>query len=238
MVMDRDIPAVLTHQKVSKLLGANKFNPFIPFEEQRHPWSVNKSQELDCPLLRIWDMNSGSQPNDDNCMLSRSPTRPLDTEQARRDTLAVHLNNGIWTPTPYISFSKSASAIEDLAKFRISKGREVQNLTVINPAARYRNGLPILDVAAEMEHYCIPDPYGKGGKYYINHYVCLWEVTEEEIVGHYKWAELAKTTHWYNEVIIPAFLRSGGEKKLESAPTRASAFDMSTMIESLPKHIY
>ena len=117
---------------------------------------------------------------------------------------------------------------------RISKRRGVQTLTVIDPAARLKNGLPILDVAAEMEHYCIPDPYNRGSKYYINHYVCLWEVTEEEIVDHYEWEELAKTTNWYEEVIIPAFRKSSGGKKPNSAPTRVSAFDMSTMMESLP----
>ncbi|KAH8725419.1 hypothetical protein GQ44DRAFT_797204 [Phaeosphaeriaceae sp. PMI808] len=52
--------------------------------------------------------------------------------------------------------------------------------------------LTILDVAAGMEHYCIPDPYNKGNKHYINYYVCLWEVPEEGIVGHYKWGDQAK----------------------------------------------
>jgi hypothetical protein len=52
-------------------------------------------------------------------------------------------------------------------------GRGLQTLAVIDSAARLRTGLPILDVAAEMEYYCILDPYKKGSKYYVNHYVCL-----------------------------------------------------------------
>jgi GTPase SAR1 family protein len=38
-----------TRQRVSELLGADKINLFHPWEEQRHPWSSNKSQDLDCP---------------------------------------------------------------------------------------------------------------------------------------------------------------------------------------------
>jgi hypothetical protein len=41
-------------------------------EEQLHPWSVNKFQELDGPLLRIWDVKSGSQLDEDNRMLSNA----------------------------------------------------------------------------------------------------------------------------------------------------------------------
>jgi hypothetical protein len=167
-------------------------------------------------------------------MLSRSPNRPLDTEKSRKDSLASHLDHQDWTATPYISFTNSASAIEDLATSRMSRGRGDQNLTVLDPAVRLRSGLPIFDVAAEMEYYRISDPYNRGGRYYIDHYICLWEVTEEEIVRHYEWKELAETTNWYDEVIIPAFREFRERRRPESAPTRASAFDTSTMIEGLP----
>jgi hypothetical protein len=230
---DDDRLRFLTRRRVSQLLGDDIINPFIHSVQQRHPWSVNKSQELDSPLLRIWDVMSGSQPDEDNDMMSRSPNQPLDTEKARKDSLAIHLDHKKWTPTPYISFTTSASAIEDLATFRMSRRQSSQTLTVIDPAVRLRSGLPILDVAAEMEYYCIPDPYSRGGKYYTDHYVCLWMVTEEEIVGHYEWEDLAKTTNWYDEVIIPELRNFRGRKRPESAPTCASAFDMSTMMEGL-----
>ena len=64
------------------------------------------------------------------------------------------------------------------------KRRGTQTLTVIDPDTRVRNGLPILDLADEMDHYNIPDPYGKSNEYYKGHYVCLWQVTEREIIGH------------------------------------------------------
>jgi hypothetical protein len=231
---DNERSEVLKRLRTSQLLGADIINPFMHSEEQLHPWSVNKFQELDGPLLRIWDVMSGSQPDEDNRMLSRSPNEPLDTEQARSNSLAIHLDHKKWIPTPYISFTKSPSAIKDLAALRISRKRGVQNLTVIAPAARLRNGLPILDVAAEMERYRIPDPYDRGSKYYTDHYICLWEVTAEEIVDHYEWEELAKTEDWCENVIIPAFRKFSREKEPDFTATRPSAFNMSTMMKSLP----
>lgn len=233
---------VRTRQRVSQLLGANPINPFIRLnsEELRHPWSVNEHQRLDFPLLRIWDMNSGSQPDEEtgNRMLSTSPNQPLDTRKGRIDSLENHLDHSIWEPTTYISFNKSASAIERLARNRINRGWGAQKLIVIDPAVRLKKGLPVLDVAAEMNYYGILDPYNGRGQYHIDHYVCLWAVSEEEVVGRYDdwdWEELANTTNWYEEIIMPAFRDFRGEMEPEPTPTHASTFDMSTMMESLPR---
>lgn len=230
-----DRPGVFPHWKLVWLLGPKPAFPSIRYEEQLHPWSVNKSQELHCPLLRIWDSKSGSQLRKDNRMLSRAPYQCLTTEEARKTSLATHLDHQIWTRTPYIFFTKSPSAIKELATRRsMKRNRGYQTLTVINPAARLRNGLPILDVAAETKHYGISDPYNKGSEYYVDHYVCLWEVTKEEIVGHYKWKDLVQNKNWYEEVVMPAFRACGGGEKPNSDLTPKSAFDMSTIRESLP----
>jgi hypothetical protein len=226
---------VLTRWKALQLLEADITNPFIRSEEQRHPWSVDPIQRLHCPLLRgpllrVWDYYSGSQPEEDNRMLSRLSDQRLDTEKTRETSLASHLDHRVWKPTPYISFTKSPHAIEEIVAWRIPN-RGARTLTVVDPNTRLNNGLPILDVVAEMEHYGIQDPYSKGNRYYIDHYVCLWEVTEEEIVGHYEWEELAKRANWYEEIIMPAFREF---RRDVPAPTRISAFNMSTMIESLP----
>ncbi|EMD86646.1 hypothetical protein COCC4DRAFT_200461 [Bipolaris maydis ATCC 48331] len=85
-----------------------------------------------------------------------------------------------------------------------------------------------------MDYHCTPDPYKRGTRYYIDHYVFLWEVTEEEFVGHYQWKDLAKIANWYNGVIMPAFSRFSGRRRPESALTCVSAFDMPTMMEDLP----
>jgi hypothetical protein len=137
-------------------------------------------------------------------MSSRAPDQRLDTFEARRTTLSTHINHKNWTPTPYISFTSSPPAIEELAKWRKTK-RGAQKLTVINPNIRLRNGLPILDLAAEMEYYGISNPYGERDRYCVDHYICLWQVTEEEIIGHWNWDELVKPVNWYQEIVQPAF---------------------------------
>jgi hypothetical protein len=117
---------------------------------------------------------------------------------------------------------------------RISKGRVGQNLTVIDPATRRENGLPILDVAAEMGYYGIPDPYNKGSKYYIGHYVCLWKVTAQEIIARYEWNEPAKQRNCYEEIVMPAFRKFRERRRPGSTPSHASAFDLTAMKQSLP----
>lgn len=175
-------------------------------EEHLHPWRAMDSQTRTKPLLRIWDQFSGSQPTEDGCMVSRAPEMRLSNATSRRDSLAKHLNHKVWIPGPYISFTTSSTAVEDLAQMRIPK-RGPQTLTVVDPNSRIANGLPILHATAEMDHYNITDPYGQSNEYYVNHYVCLWEVTEAEIVGHWDWNHLASNENWYEDVILPAFQR-------------------------------
>ncbi|KAF2034804.1 hypothetical protein EK21DRAFT_55989, partial [Setomelanomma holmii] len=145
----------------------------------------------------------------------------------------THLDHRIWTSTPYISFKNSPKAIEDLAFQRSGRSkRGAQYLTVIDPATRLMNGLPILDVTAEMEHYSIQDPYQRLNLYYLHSYICLWEVGKDEVIGHWEWDELASNEDWYEEIIIPAFIKF--RKAKTSGSARASTFDMSEIMESLP----
>ena len=235
---------VLTRQKTSQLLKPTLLSPFIKVEEECHPWSVNGAQKLDHPLLRIWDCYSGSQPDQDSRMLSRAPDMPLDTKEARMVSLATHLNHKNWTPTPYISCTSSADRLVTLARKRDKGNRGKQTLTVIDPSSRAKNGLPTLDVATEMQHYSISDPYNQGNQYYIDHYICLWEVTPDEVVGHWQWDDLAASDNWYDNVIMPEFdlfrkgksLGSASPIALASAPAAAtvSTFDMSALKETLP----
>ena len=181
---------VMNHHKVSTLLSPESKTVFET-EEQLHSWDTGRSQTFDRPLLRIWDRCSGSQPDKNKCMVSRAPRQRLDTIESRKTSLTTHLNHKEWTPTPYISFTISPAAIQELAALRSQlKNRGVQNLIVIDPNIRLRNQLPVLDVAAEMDHYNILDPYGKSNQYYANHYVCLWKVTEREVVGRWQWDDL------------------------------------------------
>jgi hypothetical protein len=195
---------VLDRSKVLVLLNAE---PATSSAERLHPWRHSCARSFDFPLLRIWDSYSGSQPNTYNRMNSRSPDRPLNTIEARQTTLTTHINHEDWTPTPYISFTSSPAVIEDLAKWRKAK-RGTQTLTAINPNIRLGSGLPILDLDTEMEHYKISNPYGNRGKYSVDHYICLWQVTDEEIIGHWNWDKLVESGQWYQDIVKPAFQES------------------------------
>ncbi|KAI0163624.1 hypothetical protein BJ166DRAFT_449303, partial [Pestalotiopsis sp. NC0098] len=155
------------------------------------------------PLLRIWDYRSGSQPIDGRGMFSRAPNMRLDTAEVRKRTLARHLYHGDWIPSPYISFTTSPTGVQDLAARR-EANRGFQTLTVVDPVTRMRLGLPVLDVVTEMDNYDIAGPYGRFD-YYTNHFLCLWQVTEPEIVGHWAWGDLVNNKNWYQQIIIPAF---------------------------------
>lgn len=56
-----------------------------------------------------------------------------------------------------------------------------------------------------MDHHNILEPYRKSNKYYNGHYVCLWQVTEREIVGHWQWDDLVALEDWYQAIVMPAF---------------------------------
>jgi hypothetical protein len=173
-------------------------------EEDIHPWQAGSAPTLQMPLLRIWDQFSGSQPTGEGQMISRAPDMRLDNAESRRDSLAKHLDHSKWIPGPYVSFTTSPTAIESLAQWRLVK-RGTQTLTVLRPVERIRNNLPILDVAAEMDHYDIPDPYGNKRQYHVKHYVCLWQIEKAEIVGQWNWTRLSENKNWYQEIIMPAF---------------------------------
>lgn len=175
-------------------------------EDLQHSWNSNQFPPFDTPFLRIWDRYSGSQPDDENRMMSRAPHQRLDTLNTRKNSLATHIDHGLWEPTPYISFTTSPEAVQELADWRLNRrGRGPQTLTVLDPNTRIADGLPILDVRAEMDHYGVKDLYGKSNRYYTDHYLCLWEVTGHEIIGHCEWTDLVANEQWYHEIILPAF---------------------------------
>ncbi|KAH9203381.1 hypothetical protein DL95DRAFT_439524 [Leptodontidium sp. 2 PMI_412] len=178
-------------------------NPFT--EDLQHSWSDNGFPPFDVPFLRIWDNKSGSQPDNEGRMRSRAPRQRLDTCESRKNSLVIHINHGIWEPTPYISFTTSPAAIEEQAGWRASRQRGPQTLTVVDPNTRIADRLPILDVLAEMDHYGVKDPYGKSNQYYIHHY----------IIGHWEWNDLAPNENWYNDIILPAFRENATSRPLE-----------------------
>lgn len=105
-------------------------------------------------------------------MKSRAPDMRLDTYNVRKSSLAKHLDYKDWTPGPYISFNFSPAEI----KGHVAKRGEFRGphwLTVIDPITRMSQGLPLLEVLAEMKSYGIQDPYGRRNQYYVDEHVCL-----------------------------------------------------------------
>ncbi|KAF2270182.1 hypothetical protein CC78DRAFT_574310 [Lojkania enalia] len=127
-------------------------------------------------------------------MSSRAPNKRFDTSDARRTSLAAHINHQDWTPTPYISFTSSPAQVEELVMQRRSR-RGAQMLTVIDPNIRSRKGLPILDLNQEMEHYGISNLYGSRDRY------C---------------DELAVSENWHEDTVMPAF-RDFNQKSKQKA---------------------
>jgi len=191
-------------------------------EEKQRPWSINHFQPFQKPFLKTWDRCSGSQPDDEHRMLSRAPRQRLDTLESRKSSLTTHIDHSKWNPTPYISFTTSPAALKKMANWRASQ-RGPQTLTVLDPNARMADGLPILDVLAEMDHYGIKNPYKKLNQYYKDHYLCLWEVTGREIIGHWEWADLVANEQWYHEIILPAFREHTKSRSLEEETPGLSA---------------
>lgn len=139
--------------------------------EEAHPWQVRSFQPLTGPLLRVWDQYSGSCPEKDKRMMSREPEMRLDDRESRWTPLSIHLDYKNWTPTPYISFTTRETRVKSLVAMRRERG--AQTLTVIDPNTRLRNGLPIIDVVAEMNYYDIEDPTRKiNTTTMINTFVC------------------------------------------------------------------
>lgn len=140
-------------------------------------------QTIDQPLLRLWDHYFDSRTTPEVSMTSSAPDRHLDTHDARKSSLTIHINHQDWRPTPYISFTTSPAAIRDLADMRAWSGGP-HTLTVVDPRPRLTKGVPTLQVAAEMKHYNIQDPYGRQGQFHTDHYLCLGKVSADEVVGH------------------------------------------------------
>ncbi len=226
--------SVIDRSLVSSLLRpASKTHP--PTEEQLHPWCVGYSQTFDVPLLRIWDQRSGSRPDANTCLMSRAPRQRLDTAESRRAFLATHIDHSNWTPTPFISFTTSATAVTDLADMRENRKRGAQHLTAIDPNIRLAAGLPILDFSAEANYYNIADPYGKSNQYCKDHYLCLWEVSGREIVRQWDWDDLAVHWNWYDEIVMPAFRKFRSE--FVSKSLRNESSDLSTAIGKLSRQL-
>jgi hypothetical protein len=156
----------------------------------------------------------------------------LGSGESRKESLATHADYTIWVPTPFISFS---GPVFGLQRF-LSRRKEPsypRTLTVINPNIRIADGLPMIEMQSELRYYGIQDPYGRGYSYYEDEYLCLWEVTPDEVVAHWDWDSLTENAHWYEDEVLPAF-REHNDRFLRRNQGKA-AFNMSTLNSALPE---
>lgn len=195
---------------------------------QKHAlWPSDYGDVWERPLLRIWDKWSGSQPSRNDRMLARDKRGSLNTFDLRRVSLLQHASYKVREPTPYISFTNSANRAQAIAEFRKAGGQQGQRkprpgqcLTVVDPRSSFRLGLPVLKYKDEMHYYGLQDPYRRDFSHYEDEYLCLWEVTPEEVVGTWEWDELIKKKDWYGEVVQPALLkhRAGEPRRSPGVP--------------------
>lgn len=202
---------------------AEKMRPWAPkstlFEaNESHP-ETPSALLYSTPLLRIFDDSSGSQPDKQLRMLARAPRMRLDTEEDRRNALSAHADHERRESTPFISFISCPKAAQELAEKRSSKGgRMSQMLVVVDPRTRLKLGLSILSCRDEMHFYGVRPPGRYMAGHWRDHYLCLWEVTPEEVVGIWRWDELRRDRDWYQRVLAALEQR---QQNREQTKTRA-----------------
>ncbi|CAG8215028.1 unnamed protein product [Penicillium olsonii] len=103
---------------------------------------------------------------------------------------------------------------------------------IINPNVRIGNGLPILEMKSELRHYEVQDPYGRGYSDNKDQYLCLWEVTPDEVVAHWDWDGLLEDVCWDGDKILPAF-KEQNVRFLGRCQTETTCH-MSTLHSTLP----
>ncbi|GKU04059.1 hypothetical protein FLAG1_06552 [Fusarium langsethiae] len=204
----------------------NAVNPFqsymspVSLERPLRFWKVSAQRAVwrdlaDRPLLRTYDRNSGSQPDKSGDMYARAPNMPLSTSQAQRSTLQTQIRNYEWKATPYISFASSPEALENFANFRRTRPyRGNQTIVVIDPVVRLEAHRPVINYGDEIRYYNIKVPYNLSQEELDSHYICLWKVKADEVVGHWSWDELSSNPNWCEDVILPALrsFREGGRQ--------------------------
>ncbi|CAG8079552.1 unnamed protein product [Penicillium salamii] len=90
----------------------------------------------------------------------------------------------------------------------------------------------MLEMESELRYYEVQDPYGREYSYYKDEYLWLWEVTPDEVIGHWHWDDLIEKVRWYEDKTLPAF-KEHNDHFWRKSHTEA-AFDLSTVQSALP----
>ncbi len=65
-------------------------------------------------------------------------------------------------------------------------------MSLINLTRRWEISLPFLHAETEMKTYRVSDPYSCGHRFYRDEVLCLWGITQEEVVHTWSWEETSQ----------------------------------------------
>jgi hypothetical protein len=140
-----DSDMVLTRETPKRLLEDPGLTSLLDSEEKRRPWAKHWNWIIrdandgiltglynNSILMRCYDRVSGG-PDEYGRMQARGARMLLDTHERRRDTLTMHADYMTRDDTPYISFTDSPQALQELADKRQDEGRrgDRQDIVVV-----------------------------------------------------------------------------------------------------------
>ncbi|PYH96509.1 hypothetical protein BO71DRAFT_439468 [Aspergillus ellipticus CBS 707.79] len=178
-------------------------------EEAFHTWT-QLSTGLTYPLLMTQNHDCSNIHHKGEGMLSGSPDAHLSNAETRTGHLTRHMNASpnarATTKGPFLHFTLDPDRLSDIASSLGSRTGKAQTITVISPLVRAVVGLPVLNLEDELWYYEVELPGGKVAyRAYDEDFLCLWQITEPEIVGHWEWEDLKGIEGWYGKIVMPAF---------------------------------
>jgi hypothetical protein len=192
---------ILDKAHIKQPVGA--IDPFHQMREMpNHSPDIQPGPIYPFPLIRLWERCSACRIDGlgrTQARLSRFHFTPRNHE----GPAASHVDTMTRADEPHKSF------ISELKALWSPKSSDYldppRTLTAINPNARIEKGLPMENIEWEMLRYNVHNPYGKEDIYHNDACLCKWELTPDQIVGHWDWATLVENSHWYEAEILPAF---------------------------------
>ncbi|PWY65971.1 hypothetical protein BO70DRAFT_433225 [Aspergillus heteromorphus CBS 117.55] len=191
------------------------------------PWT-QPNQRLNRPLFitRACEYEKIQHPT--STILSGAPCQNVETEHMRSELLSEHIlaqtrgstgaaepahkNMFTWDGNPFIHCTSRPFEV----RCRVRDWSQ-KTVTVINPNVRRAVQLPTLSLGDELESRSLGRP--ASNYEFVGEYLCLWEVTPDEIVGHWRATDLVGLHAWYTRAVMPAF-REHDERYFAAHPER------------------
>jgi hypothetical protein len=162
----------------------------------------------DKPLLFWYSYSYPHQPRKGGRMFAGNPTVRLASFDLRAQSLYLHLRGSL-TQSPYLQVCTNPEYVaKDITRY-LTSGICSPRVVLIDPRPRLRAGLPIIHYDSELGRYSTRMPADvsqlrERAGISPDHYLCLWEITKEEIVHEWEWTDLSQSWHWYENTVEPA----------------------------------